>query len=61
MPNEFQLAVAVAVVYILLLWLWVFLAWLLLAGEFLMAGAIASILLPTTLAIVQRAKKDWNS
>ena len=58
MPNEFQLLIAI--VCIIVLWLWVFLAWLLLIGKFLAAGVIASILLPATIIIVQRAKKDWN-
>ena len=42
----------IVVVCILLLWLWVFLAWLLLIGDFLLAGAIASIPIPATLLIV---------
>ena len=59
MPDELQLTIVIA--YIFLLWAWVFIAWLLLIGDFLLAGAIASILIPATLIIVQRARKDWNS
>ena len=58
MPNELQLMIVVAC--ILMLWLWVFLAWLLLTGQFLAAGVLASILIPNTISIVQRARKDWN-
>ena len=58
MPNEFQLMIVI--VCILLLWLWVFLAWLLLIGKFLAAGVIVSILLPATLAIVQRHAPDFD-